>query len=628
MPILNQVERRSTMGRIIILAVYFVLILGGATMVLPFALMVVGSVSSGVDAHHHSLVPRYFHDDDVLLLKFLEHKYGSKQEKNPLPHINLNLGTDFYSVESMLEQYEQQLPELALAPAARRARANDWADYVKTVAYDNRIRVFDAILQVEFAAYLKNLLDADVTRLKTQLKSEAPNFYYVTLPFEDPYRRDWRRIDTAMRHAYDDFMRAHDLNKWSVPIVFDSRFIRFLVQRYATLENLNTTLGTKFNSMHEITLTQTAPPGGLFPAWFEYIRDKMPLRLVELRASPHRWQLYLKDRFDGDIARARRTLEENQSTFADFSVPTRLPDHPKGREAWIHFVTSVAKHEELAVHTSDTRFRTWLRNRYDGSVEALNHAWATKYVSFDAVRTPLIAFDIEQFQAEKGKWRWFFIVDNYRAVWRAIAIRGRALWNTVFLCVATVLAALTVNPMCAYALSRFNLGYTHKILLFLIAPMAFPAMVAMVPNFILLKELGLLNTYWALILPGLANGFFIFLLKGFFDSLPRELYESATTEGANEVQIFTYITLPMVKPILAVQALGAFTAAYGGFMWAFIICQDPQKWTIMVYLYQFQKTNPYHLVMASLVISSLPLLIMFLFAQRIIMRGIVIPVMK
>ena len=79
---------------------------------------------------------------------------------------------------------------------------------------------------------------------------------------------------------------------------------------------------------------------------------------------------------------------------------------------------------------------------------------------------------------------------------------------------------------------------------------------------------------------------------------------------------------------MAVQALGAFTAAYGGFMWAFIICQDPKMWTIMVYVYQFQQQEPYHLVMAALAVSSIPLLLMFIFCQRLIMRGIVIPVMK
>jgi multiple sugar transport system permease protein len=182
--------------------------------------------------------------------------------------------------------------------------------------------------------------------------------------------------------------------------------------------------------------------------------------------------------------------------------------------------------------------------------------------------------------------------------------------------------------MCAYALSRYKIRNKYRLLMFFIATMAFPQMVLTIPNFVLLKELGMLNTYWALIVPSMASGYYIFLMKGFFDSLPKELYEAASIDGANEFTIFTKITLPLITPILAVKALAAFTAAYGGFMWAFIICQDPRMWTLSVYLYQFQTTNPYHLVMTSLVIASMPLLLMFIFCQKIIMKGIVIPVMK
>jgi len=144
-------------------------------------------------------------------------------------------------------------------------------------------------------------------------------------------------------------------------------------------------------------------------------------------------------------------------------------------------------------------------------------------------------------------------------------------------------------------------------------------------------EVSLLNTYAALIVPGLANGFSIFLLKGFFDSLPRELFEAGMIDGASEFTMFRTITIPLCKPILAVIALGAFTGAYSGFMWAFIVCQKQSMWTIMVWLYQFQMrytANEPWLVMASLVIVSIPTLLMFLFCQRIILRGIIIPQMK
>ena len=120
----------------------------------------------------------------------------------------------------------------------------------------------------------------------------------------------------------------------------------------------------------------------------------------------------------------------------------------------------------------------------------------------------------------------------------------------------------------------------------------------------MLRDLHLLNTFAALILPGVANGFSIFLLKGFFDSLPKELYEAASIDGAGEIRMFIRISLPLCKPILAVIALQAFIAAYGSFMWAFLVCQDPKMWTLMVWLYQYQITATGHEVMAALLLAA------------------------
>ena len=200
--------------------------------------------------------------------------------------------------------------------------------------------------------------------------------------------------------------------------------------------------------------------------------------------------------------------------------------------------------------------------------------------------------------------------------------------NTVIFVFAVIAISLIVNPMCAYALSRYNLPYAYKILLFLLATMAFPAEVAMIPSFLLLKQFHLLNTYWALILPGMANGYAIFLLKGFFDSLPKELYEAGIIDGASEATMFRKITIPMSKPIFAVIALQAFTAAYGAFMYAMLVCQDPKMWTMMVWLYQLQATAPQYITMAALTVAAIPTLLVFIFAQNVIMRGIIIPTFK
>lgn len=221
-------------------------------------------------------------------------------------------------------------------------------------------------------------------------------------------------------------------------------------------------------------------------------------------------------------------------------------------------------------------------------------------------------------------------VANYRLVGQYLFQRGRAFLNTLILVLLTVLAHLTVNPLAAYALSRFRLAGTERILLFLLATMAFPTAVTAIPGFLLVRDLGLLNTFAALVLPTVASGMSIFILKGFFDALPRELYEAAAIDGASEWTVFRKITLPMTTPILAVNALNSFIAAYNAWEWAFLVCQEKSHWTLAVWMYQMSQQmggQPW-CVMAGFVLVSIPTAVVFLACQKVILRGIVLPSMK
>lgn len=204
-------------------------------------------------------------------------------------------------------------------------------------------------------------------------------------------------------------------------------------------------------------------------------------------------------------------------------------------------------------------------------------------------------------------------------------LHGHAFTNTMILVVLFVAGALTVNPLAAYALSRFKFHQTYAILMFCLVTAAFPAEVLMIPVFLQLKEFHLLNTFGALVLPTLANGFSIFLLKGFFDSLPKELYEAAELDGAGEFVMFWQITMTLSKPILAVIALGAFNAAYGTFFYALILAPDPRLWTIMVYIFQLQSSAASPVVYASLLLASVPTILVFILCQKLILNGIVVP---
>ena len=221
-----------------------------------------------------------------------------------------------------------------------------------------------------------------------------------------------------------------------------------------------------------------------------------------------------------------------------------------------------------------------------------------------------------------------FSFSNYVTVWEELALEGRALYNTVIYCILAIVAALLINPLAAYGLSRFQLRGTYKILLLLMATVAFPPMVTLIPQFILLRNLNLMNTMFALVLPLMANGYLIFLLKGFFDSLPQELFEAAKIDGASETRMFFQFAMALSKPILAVLALQTFTAAYASFMYPLLVAPDQDMWLIAVWLYQFQQRASTPAVYASVMIASIPTLVIFLFVQRTIMRGIVVPTEK
>ena len=238
---------------------------------------------------------------------------------------------------------------------------------------------------------------------------------------------------------------------------------------------------------------------------------------------------------------------------------------------------------------------------------------------------PQAAYDHSKMAAQSAQLKRGYTLGNVSFILDYILVHGRAVWNTFVFCLLAVVTHLIVNPLAAYALSRFKLPATGKILLFLLATMAFPAEVTMIPGFLLLRDLGLLNTFAALVLPTAASGYSIYLLKGFFDSLPRDLYENAEIEGAKEGTMLFRITLPLSKPVLAVIALTSFMAAYSAFMFAFLVAQDERMWTMTVWIYQLQARAPKAVMMAALTLAAIPTLLVFLSAQRVILRGIILP---
>ncbi len=379
---------------------------------------------------------------------------------------------------------------------------------------------------------------------------------------------------------------------------------------------------------------------------------------------------WLRKRFRDDIDKYNRVYLEEQTTFDAVTTPAELLERAKWNpkpgirwDDWIAFKETLpaeyrvpmlarqlfqsfakSKYKNLfdqvppEIKGTATKFEqldlpeagpilaefrtTWLPPRYQRqTVEDKWLAFAGPNVSM-----PIEALERETVAAQRAEIKGEMSGRNFRYVIGFIALHGRALWNTAFFALLMIAAQLIINPLAAYALSRYPIKASGKILLFLLATMAFPAEVAMIPSFLLLKGLGLLNTFAALVLPTAASGYMIFLLKGFFDSLPLELFEAGQIDGAKETTLMLRVALPLSKPVLGYLALLAFMSAYGSFLYAFLVAQDQKMWTLMVYIYQLQTAGaPRSLIMAALTLAALPTLIVFLLCQRVIMRGIVLP---
>ena len=410
----------------------------------------------------------------------------------------------------------------------------------------------------------------------------------------------------------------------------------FLKRKYGRIEQLLTAHQLGLQRQDELALTAMLPSGNIAyeDDWLEFVGrlgDSDWLQ-PEIGATPA-WREFLTApyRVDGklDLDALNAAFGTNFERITDISVPVTPPANRKLAARRRQFIRDACPKNLLVLDTARAlpRWRQFIRAKYP-AVRDLNRHYAYAPANFAKVNMPLEDVEYYDFQKTKSHTRWEFLIRNYATVMATMLYDGRTIVNTVIYCALAVAIALIVNPLAAYALSRYKPPSQYKLLLLLMLTMAFPPIVLGIPNFLLLRRLDLLNTFAALVLPSAASGYSIFLLKGFFDSLPRELYESATLDGASEWTMFWQITMATSKPILAVVALGAFTAAYSNFMFAFIVCQNPKMWTMMVSIYQLQQRSSQSVSFAALVIAAIPTLLVFVFCQNIIIRGIVVPTEK
>ena len=214
-------------------------------------------------------------------------------------------------------------------------------------------------------------------------------------------------------------------------------------------------------------------------------------------------------------------------------------------------------------------------------------------------------------------------LEHFRALFSRLDL-GRAFLNSVVLAGGVTAVSVLLNALAGWALAKLRVPGRGRLFAWLLAAMVVPAQVALLPLFLLLRSLGLVNTMAGVILPAAASLFGIFLVRQYALSIPDELLDAARVDGAGELKIFWRIGLPLCRPALVTLALFTFVGTWSDFMWPLVVLTDESKYTLPVALSGLlgEHAVDVELMMAGAVITVLPILLLFLALQRYYIAGI------
>jgi multiple sugar transport system permease protein len=218
---------------------------------------------------------------------------------------------------------------------------------------------------------------------------------------------------------------------------------------------------------------------------------------------------------------------------------------------------------------------------------------------------------------------------NYRELFATVGI-GRQFLNSVVMAAAATVLSLTFNLAAGYAFAKLRFAGRERLFRTLLGALVIPAQVTMMPLFLMLERMGLVNTLPGVLIPWLASVFGIFLVRQYALSIPDELLEAARIDGASEWRIFVDVVLPLLKPVIITLALLSFLGAWNDFMWPLIVLSDRDLQTLPVALAALSRehVSDTELMMAGAVVTVLPVLALFLALQRYYMQGLMMGSVK
>lgn len=240
------------------------------------------------------------------------------------------------------------------------------------------------------------------------------------------------------------------------------------------------------------------------------------------------------------------------------------------------------------------------------------------------VVTSLLPSD-QVFQTPPALWPSVFRWDNYARLFAQVPM-GVYFWNSVLVSGITTIGYVLFAAMAGYAFSRLHFPHKNKLFFVFLMTLMVPPQVNIVPLFFMMKEFHWLDTYWALIVPGLFGAFGVFMLRQWFNGLPKELEDAARMDGCNAWQIFWRVALPLAAPALAALAIYIFIGSWNSFMWPLIVTNSEGMRTLPVGIAtlkgSFRDTTDWTVLMAAATLSILPVAAVFLIGQKQFMQGI------
>ena len=215
-------------------------------------------------------------------------------------------------------------------------------------------------------------------------------------------------------------------------------------------------------------------------------------------------------------------------------------------------------------------------------------------------------------------------LEHYKVLFTRLNV-ARYFLNSILVSCGVTIISLLVNSLAGYAFAKYRFAGRDKLFTFLLASMVVPAQVSMLPLFLMMNKMGLVNTYWGILIPGIASIFGIFLIRQYALSLPDSLIEAAKMDGAGDFEIYWRVIIPLFRPVLVTLGLFTFMGVWNDFLWPLIVMTDDSMYTLPVAVANLmgEHAPDTELMMAGSVVTVLPVLIVFMAVQKYYIEGII-----